>query len=451
MLKNDFRYIIKRVIAAILIALILMFIKSHNVYAQEMSSTNVGAQSVTVTPGTAFADFTITGNPWANWRLGHLYFNFGITKTAGSSTDPIIVPRFVQVKSDTAVYICNFGTASYSNSTYTGASYSVDCPMDMGWPGLTAISIGFMPFTASANTTYNVSIGGWMTFEQNANTQVNVDTSGTTTAINNQITNDNTNTTNIINNQNQNTTDIIQSNQVCSMIDKSSVISNDSLLNTDGSVISSSSSFGVTDFISISSSDIITNIVPLTGYVGRLCFYNINKSFISCVGSSSYNNSTVSIPSTASFVRFSIRTNSNEPQFKLCRNGNQAISDGQQQINDTLNNSDVTGATSDAESFFSNFQSDSHGLSGIITAPLRLIQGLASSSCTALSIPLPFVNENATLPCMSTIYSTYFPTFLSLYQLITTGLIGYWVLIKIFGHVKGMQDPTDDRIEVLEL
>ena len=451
MLKNDFRYIIKRVIAAILIALILMFIKSHNVYAQEMSSTNVGAQSVTVTPGTAFADFTITGNPWANWRLGHLYFNFGITKTAGSSTDPIIVPRFVQVKSDTAVYICNFGTASYSNSTYTGASYSVDCPMDMGWPGLTGISIGFMPFTASANTTYNVSIGGWMTFEQNANTQVNVDTSGTTTAINNQITNDNTNTTNIINNQNQNTQQQIESQQVCFMYDKSSLELDNSFFNSSGSVLNSTSGlYGISSYIRISSVDKLTVVVP-RATDDYLCFYDVNKTFISCTSINVSAGTDLTIPSSASYFRYTIQKNRNQPQLKLCRNGNQAISDGQQQINDTLNNSDVTGATSDAESFFSNFQSDSHGLSGIITAPLRLIQGLASSSCTALSIPLPFVNENATLPCMSTIYSTYFPTFLSLYQLITTGLIGYWVLIKIFGHVKGMQDPTDDRIEVLEL
>lgn len=117
-------------------------------------------------------------------------------------------------------------------------------------------------------------------------------------------------------------------------------------------------------------------------------------------------------------------------------------------VNDTLNDDNVSSST--GSSFFNDFQSDSHGLSGIVTAPLRLIQSLSSSTCSSLVLPLPFVSENATLPCMSIIYNQ-FPTFYSLWQLITTGLIAYWVLIKIFGHVKGMQNPTDDRIEVFNL
>lgn len=119
-------------------------------------------------------------------------------------------------------------------------------------------------------------------------------------------------------------------------------------------------------------------------------------------------------------------------------------------VNDSINDDNVDKANSKANSFFNDFQSDSHGLSGIITAPLRLIESLSSSTCTSLVLPLPFVSKNATLPCMSTVYNQ-FPTFYSLWQLITTGLIAYWVLIKIFGHIKGMQSPTDDRIEVFNL
>lgn len=207
--------IIKRIIVGVGIALALMFIKGNlllSVKAYEISSFNAGAQAITANTGTAFADFNISGNPWANWRYGILHFDFGINKTQGSSTDNLLVPRFVQATSDTTVYICNFGTVSYNNSTWSGATYSVTCPMDLGPPGLTKITIGFMPFSGgtSASTTYNISIGGWMTFETRDESQinVNVDTSSTNNAINNQTQNDNQNTQNIINNNNQNTQSI---------------------------------------------------------------------------------------------------------------------------------------------------------------------------------------------------------------------------------------------------
>ena len=64
---------------------------------------------------------------------------------------------------------------------------------------------------------------------------------------------------------------------------------------------------------------------------------------------------------------------------------------------------------------------------------------------------LPFVDTTLTLPCMSTIYTTYFPDLFSLYQLITTGFIAYRVIINLFDKVKKVQDPEYDKVEVLEL
>lgn len=120
-------------------------------------------------------------------------------------------------------------------------------------------------------------------------------------------------------------------------------------------------------------------------------------------------------------------------------------------IHDDLTDDDISDSEDSAEDLFNNFTVNNHGLSGIITAPLRLLQSLSTSTCSPLSFPLPFVNQNATLPCMKPIYNTYFHDFLVLYQLITTGLIGYWVVVKIYSHVKGMQNPDDDRIEVFDL
>jgi hypothetical protein len=120
-------------------------------------------------------------------------------------------------------------------------------------------------------------------------------------------------------------------------------------------------------------------------------------------------------------------------------------------VNDNITNSDSSGAAGDAGSFFSGFQTNTHGLTGIITAPLNLIQSITNQSCSPVSIPLPFVNKNLELPCMSTIYQQTFGGFLTLYQTITTGVISYWVVVRIFALVKDFKNPEHDEIEVMEL
>lgn len=126
----------------------------------------------------------------------------------------------------------------------------------------------------------------------------------------------------------------------------------------------------------------------------------------------------------------------------------QETTDAVNNVNNTLNDDNVN--TQQASDFFSNFQSNNHGLSGIITSPLRLIQSLSSSQCSSLVLPLPFVNQSATIPCMSTVYNR-FPTFYNLWQLISTGLIAYYILINLFAKVHSLQNPQEDRIEVLNL
>ena len=119
--------------------------------------------------------------------------------------------------------------------------------------------------------------------------------------------------------------------------------------------------------------------------------------------------------------------------------------------NDTLNNDDVTESTNKAGEFFNGFTTDTHGLTAIITAPLSLISSITSSSCSPLVIPLPYVDKDLTLPCMGAIYSNYFGSFLSIYQVITFGIVAYWVCVRIFNLVKDFKNPDHDEIEVLDL
>lgn len=139
-------------------------------------------------------------------------------------------------------------------------------------------------------------------------------------------------------------------------------------------------------------------------------------------------------------------------------NQNQTIIDQNQQTNNkldnidgTLKNDDTTNATNQAGGFFNDFTTDTHGLTAIITAPLSLISNITSASCSPLVIPLPYVDKDLTLPCMGEIYFNYFGSFLSIYQMITFGIVAYWVLVRIFNLVKDFKNPDHDEIEVLDL
>lgn len=112
---------------------------------------------------------------------------------------------------------------------------------------------------------------------------------------------------------------------------------------------------------------------------------------------------------------------------------------------------DTSGANSEAESFFSGFTTNTHGLTSIITSPLELIGNIAGSTCTPLQLPLPYVVTDLTLPCMDTIYKKHFGSLFSVYQLITFGYISYWVCVRIFALVKDFKNPDHDEIEVMDL
>lgn len=123
----------------------------------------------------------------------------------------------------------------------------------------------------------------------------------------------------------------------------------------------------------------------------------------------------------------------------------------QKKTNETLKDDNTQGAQDSAGGFFNDFTTDTHGLTAIITAPLSLISSITSSSCSPLVIPLPYVDKDLTLPCMGAIYSDYFGSFLSIYQIITFGIIAYWVCVRIFNLVKDFKNPDHDEIEVLDL
>lgn len=249
------------------------------------------------------------------------------------------------------------------------------------------------------------------------------------------INNNNKNTQNIINNNNQNTQQIIESNQVCENVDKNNSEINGYLYN-NGTVNTSDTTSIVTEYFKIdSSTKIIKSQNASNDAYYRLCFYDSNKSYISCLTKDNYNSlEQITVPTNAYYVRFTINKSTNLPQFKICQNGNQAITDS------------VNGLTS-ALTDDSPVNIDSLGntagwlppgpIDSIINLPLNLLNNLMTAlnkTCAPINIPLPYVNRNLPIPCISTIFNqiTGLPAFWNWVGVITSVVILYRYLIALY-------------------
>lgn len=158
---------------------------------------------------------------------------------------------------------------------------------------------------------------------------------------------------------------------------------------------------------------------------------------------------------TAYYVKYSIMyDNSDAIQNQKLDNINNAQNQTNQklgELNDSISNDNTDEASNKASEFFSGFETDTFGLTSIITAPLNLIGSITSSSCSPLGLEVPFVDSTLNLPCMTSIYERYFGSFLTVYQTITFGIIAYWVCVRIFALVKDFKNPDHDEIEVMDL
>ena len=172
----------------------------------------------------------------------------------------------------------------------------------------------------------------------------------------------------------------------------------------------------------------------------------INTSSLSC--STSTSDITNSVNSAAN----NIINNNNSNTNRIIDSQNQT-KQSIDETNNILNDSDISQSQQQANSFFNNFENEDFGLSGVITAPLEFIKSLSSSTCSPLQLTIPFVPGNNTidLPCMTTIYSQYFGSILTIYQTLTFGLIAYYVVLDIFRMVQGFKNPNSDKIEVVDL
>ena len=117
---------------------------------------------------------------------------------------------------------------------------------------------------------------------------------------------------------------------------------------------------------------------------------------------------------------------------------------------DDLNGNILDDNVDENGSFFSDFTDNDHGLSGIITAPLRAVNKL-TGECEPVTFNV--LNEPITLPCGDTLFwdKPSVASFKIIWNLIVGGPLLFALLKKLFNVVENLKDPDSSKIEVVDL
>lgn len=116
----------------------------------------------------------------------------------------------------------------------------------------------------------------------------------------------------------------------------------------------------------------------------------------------------------------------------------------------------LKGFQDDEEGFVGGLQEKLGGrVSGffdILKFPFNWLKSMTQTTCSPLVLPIPFLNGSFQLPCLSSIYSSVLgDTLYNVIFYIINGFIIYRVSIANVSTIKGVLDPNDDKIEVIDL
>lgn len=183
---------------------------------------------------------------------------------------------------------------------------------------------------------------------------------------------------------------------------------------------------------------------PGNGFFAQSVYYYNPENIRYYTYTSSFQFSVTNDPNTAILQDIVI-------QNQTIINQNQQIVDNSKETNDLIKDDNVSGAESKVNELINNsaFQ-DNSGIQAIINAPLNFINGL-TNVCSPISLTIPFINANVTIPCIKQELTTHVPTIVPVLSTAINGFIIYRILLDLVFIVKNSRNPDDDRIEVLDL
>lgn len=124
-----------------------------------------------------------------------------------------------------------------------------------------------------------------------------------------------------------------------------------------------------------------------------------------------------------------------------------------QQRQEELLNDNTQDGQRDLTNFINNFDDGADPtLSSIITKPLEFIQSLTTTACTPLTLPIPIINTNLTLPCGRAYVNQFAPQLIALWDTIVVGLLAYKMGTDLYVRIHEFKNPDNDgNVTPLEL
>lgn len=122
----------------------------------------------------------------------------------------------------------------------------------------------------------------------------------------------------------------------------------------------------------------------------------------------------------------------------------------QTDIKDSITNPNVDIGT--GNSFFDNFQTeDNGGISGIITAPLTLINSLLDGQGTCTDLKFPIMGKEVALPSGCIIWDKVPNEMEVLIQTLVCGIGAYFLLRELFKDIEKLKNPNNSEVSTLDL
>ena len=431
---KDMRYIIKRVIIGVLICLILSFIRTCEVKA------NTSIQSIELnydqTISTAVPQVTIYSRT-SNYQLvdygrGVLQFQVAFYKfDANGVSNWNQNLTGIYVRSGNNLYTCNVGTLSnesFGSENYKYNIYSALCNVNLGSTGLNEIVLelnnstngytiktsNFMSFIGDVDIDVlsrldiiNSTLVTYITSLYNAQVNGNNYLASIENIVNTDLTAIirilSSNTQAIIDNQDENTEQTIESQQVCNVYDKNAIEIDGSALNYANGNVFNNTYFGITKYIKLNKNSELKIINSPNNIAAGMCFYDINKTYISCLDLTTLTiGQNITIPTNASYVRSTIYKNQDRPQFEVCNNGNQALNETQEETNNLISSDDVSDPDDSINSMASQIATNSV-ISDLLLLPITLFTNVLNAvngSCSTFSLGNLY-GTNLSFPCIN--------------------------------------------------
>lgn len=120
-------------------------------------------------------------------------------------------------------------------------------------------------------------------------------------------------------------------------------------------------------------------------------------------------------------------------------------------LDKTLNDDNVSGATSTGNDFFDNFNSkDNGGISRIVTMPLTLINGLISGgACSNLEFEV--LGKEVYFPSGCILWQNAPGAIVTIYHTIICGLFSYILATHLFKDIEDLKNPNKEEVSTLDL